>query len=102
MYLRDDRHDPSAPIREGFRAAPGEVGSATFGSFWLSYILFTQLGQSSGKLGCLRKKRGSASLCFMVVTGIMLADVCLSLSLDFTSETHSLMQWVCRLHPFCS
>lgn len=31
-----------------------------------------------------------------------LTDVCLSLSLDFTSETHSLMQWVCRLHPFCS
>lgn len=58
----------------GLLPIPGEEGSATLGSFCLFNIL-SQLGQSSGKLGCFQGKRGSTSLCCVVVTETKLASV---------------------------
>lgn len=41
----------------------------------LIYLMLTQLGQSSGKLGCFQRKRGSTSLCCVVAMGTKLTSV---------------------------
>lgn len=69
---RGDRHDPSAPSVRGGGLFLGRGFSHMWLFLPLIHLLLTQLGQSSGKLGCFQGKRRSTSLCCMVVTGTKL------------------------------